>query len=105
MIKIILLLSLIITVKFGYSQKLDSTVYYWYLKDKGIDSIYYNADFYRNGDLKECGWIIRSKRNNSMFKFIDTLAIENLMYFEWKVGVYRYYYKNDRIEFILDFHD
>ena len=98
-----LLLYFTLIIQISYSQEIDSTVYYSYLKDPGIDSIFHYSDYYNNGDLKEIGWKIRSKRNNSMFTFKDTTSIENLQYFEWKVGVYKYFFKKNRIQFIIDF--
>ena len=38
-----------------------------------------------------------------MFMFRDTTSIENLRYFEWKVGVYKNFFKNNKTEFIIDF--
>ncbi len=71
--------------------------------DTGIDSIYYFKDYYDNGDLKEAGWKIRSKQNNKVFRFKDSLGIANLRYIELKVGVYKHFNKNNKIEGIIYF--
>ncbi len=75
----------------------DSTVYFYYIDQPSVDSVYYHLHFYKNGAIKEEGWKIKIDDDHDLEEIPNDL-IPGEDYTDIKVGEYRQYFRNGNIQ-------
>jgi hypothetical protein len=81
----------------AYGQEKDSSLYFFYIKQDNIDTVVYQKEFYKNGNIKNEGWKITEKpldKSKLTSEVIPPYGID------FGFGVWKTYYKGGQVSSI-----